>query len=61
MGRSKVSAADYIEQQSTYVGVILAELAEHAALANRAWLLAVDFGAAGRPWGAADFFFSSEV
>jgi hypothetical protein len=42
MGRSKVSAVDYIEQRSTYVGVILAELAEHAALANRAWLLAVE-------------------
>jgi len=42
MGRSKLSAAGYIEQQSTYVGVILAELAEHAALANRDWLLAVE-------------------
>ena len=42
MGRSKLSSVDYIDQQSTFVGVILAELAESAALANRAWLLAVE-------------------
>jgi hypothetical protein len=42
MGRSKLSSADYIDQQSIFIGVILAELAEHAALANRAWQLAVE-------------------
>lgn len=42
MVRSKMSAANYIERHATEVGVILAELAEHAGRAAAAWMLAVE-------------------
>lgn len=42
MTRRKRSAAEFIAENATYVGVILAELAENAGKANSAWLLAVD-------------------
>jgi hypothetical protein len=42
MARPRLSAAAYIERHSTEVGVILAELAESAGQAGRAWMLAVE-------------------
>ena len=41
MTRRKLVAAEFIEQTATYVGVMLAEMAEHAGKASSAWLGAV--------------------
>jgi hypothetical protein len=42
MTRRKASASAYIDETATYVGIMLAELAENASKANSAWMLAVD-------------------
>lgn len=47
MPRPKLSAAEYIERHATEVGVILAELAENAGKAGRAWMLAVEWARRG--------------
>ncbi len=46
MTRRKTAAA-FIAENATYVGVILAELAENAGKANSAWLLAVEAAQGG--------------
>jgi hypothetical protein len=42
MTRRKLTASAYIDDRATYVGIILSELAENAAKANSAWMLAAD-------------------
>jgi hypothetical protein len=45
--RPRETAAAFIAKNATYVGVILAEMAENAGQANRDWLLAVEAASRG--------------
>ena len=45
--RRRPSAAAFIAKNATYVGVILAEMAENAGSANSNWLLAVEAASRG--------------
>jgi hypothetical protein len=42
VARKKQTAAEYIDDIATYVGMMLSELAENAGRANSAWMRAVD-------------------
>lgn len=57
----KKTAAGYIATNANYVGVILAELAENAGKANRAWLLAVDAAQRGDLDHAADLIVEADI
>jgi hypothetical protein len=61
VARKKQTAAEYIDEIATYVGMMLSELAENAGKANSTWMRAVDAARRGDLDRAATLIIEADI